>query len=109
MDPVALAPLILGLAATSFPLRGAFFVLLPRFRVSPRIQQGLRFVPASVLTALVAPELLLTEGGLSLGSVNPRLLAPGVAVFVAWRTRNTLACLVAGTLALHALRLAAMT
>jgi branched-subunit amino acid transport protein len=105
MDALALAPLILGLAVTSFALRGAFFVLLPRFRVSPRIQAGLRFVPAAVLTALVAPELLLANDSLNLAPGNPRLLAAGVATLVAWRTRNTLACLVAGMLTLHALRL----
>ena len=109
MDPVALAPLILGLAATSFALRGAFFVLLPRFRVSPRIQVALRFVPAAVLTALVAPELLLANGSLNLAPGNFRLFAAAVAILVAWRTRNTLACLAAGMLALHALRLANMT
>jgi branched-subunit amino acid transport protein len=109
MDPVALAPLILGLATTSFPLRGAFFVLLPRFRVSPRIQTALRFVYAAVLTALVAPELLLANGSLNVAPGTFRLLPAGCAMLVVWRTRNTLACLPAGMLALHALRLANMT
>jgi hypothetical protein len=42
MDTVALVSLILGLAVTSLARRGAFLVLLPRLRASPRIQSGLR-------------------------------------------------------------------
>ena len=109
MDTVALVPLILGLAVTSLARRGAFLVLLPRLRASPRIQFGLRFVLASVLIALVAPELLLKGASLNVAPGNLGPIAAVVAVAVAWRTRNTLACLAAGMLTLHTLRLAATT
>jgi branched-subunit amino acid transport protein len=52
----------------------------------------------------VAPELVLASGSLNVAPGNVRLVAAAVAVLVAWRTRNTLACLAAGMLALRALR-----
>jgi branched-subunit amino acid transport protein len=62
------------------------------------VERALRFVPAAVLAALVAPQLVLTEGSLS--PTNPRLLAGVFAAAVAWRTENIAATLGAGMVAL---------
>jgi branched-subunit amino acid transport protein len=63
--------------------------------------RGLRYVPAAVLTAIWAPELLLQKGVLSLALGNERLLAGMVAIAVAWRYRVTFGTIVAGLAALH--------
>jgi len=47
-------------------------------------------VPAAVLSAIIAPELLMPGGTFNLSLGNERLLAGLVAVLVAWRTRNVL-------------------
>ncbi|WP_137283812.1 AzlD domain-containing protein [Halorussus salinisoli] len=60
------------------------------------VERALRFVPAAVLAALVAPQLVLSDGSVALSPANPRLLAGALAVLVAWRTEDILATLVAG-------------
>ena len=65
------------------------------------MRRALPFVPAAVLTALWAPELLLQKGVLSLSLQNDRLLAGIVAILVAWRWRLTFATIACGLLALY--------
>ncbi len=105
MDWGTLAILIIGLAAISFSGRGAFVLLFPDARLPAIVNRALRFVPPAAFAALVAPELLLTGGRLSIGLDNPKLLAGMIAAFVAWRTRNTLVTILFGMIMLHLLRL----
>jgi branched-subunit amino acid transport protein len=91
--------LILGLALASFIPRASFILLFARWPVPPLLRHSLRYVPAAVLSAILVPALVLTDGALDIG--NPRLAAGILAGLIAWRTRNTLATIVAGMLALH--------
>jgi branched-subunit amino acid transport protein len=101
MDPLTTWLLIAGLAASSLATRGAFTLFLARLPIPPPVQRGLRFVPAAVFAALVMPDIAFAGGVLRLGLDNPKLVAALVAGPVAWATRNTLATIVAGMIALH--------
>ena len=73
--------------------------------VSAGFRRALRFVPVSVLTALVVSDLLVVEGRLLLSAGNERLLAGLVALVLAWRTRSMLWTLLGGMAALLLLQL----
>ena len=62
-------------------------------------REGLRFVPIAVLTAIIVPELVMSSGTLNLSPLNPRLLAGLAAIFVAWKTKNTVLTIVIGMIA----------
>lgn len=83
---------LLGMAAVTFALRAAFLLLPPGTETPPLLKRALRYVPAAVLTAIWAPEVLVQ---------NEQLPAGVVAIAVAWRWRMTFATIVAGLLALH--------
>jgi branched-subunit amino acid transport protein len=93
--------LIAGLALTSFLPRASFIILFAHWPVPEVLRRGLRFVPAAVFSAILAPELLLTAGAIDISLHNPRLLAGILAAAVAWRTRNTLLTIAVGMPALH--------
>jgi branched-subunit amino acid transport protein len=101
MDSLTAWLLIGGLAVTSFVPRGAFILFLDRLPLPAPVQRGLRFVPAAVFAALVVPDVAFAGGTLRLGLDNPKLIAALVAGPVAWRTRDTLATILAGMAALH--------
>ena len=84
----------------TFGMRFSFIYLLGRFEIPGTARRALRFVPPSVLTAIVVPELCVRSGEIQLSLTNFRLLAGVLAVLVAWRTRNTLLTILAGMLAL---------
>jgi branched-subunit amino acid transport protein len=92
---------IAGMALVTILLRASFLVLPPGVQTPPLLKRALRYVPAAVLTAIWAPELLFSGGVLAISIHNERLLAGAVAVAVAWRWRYTFATIVAGLLALH--------
>jgi branched-subunit amino acid transport protein len=83
---------LFGMALVTFALRASFLVLPPTVDSPPLLKRALRYVPAAVLTAIWAPEVLV---------MNEQLLAGVVAIAVAWRWNRTFATIAAGLLALH--------
>jgi len=92
---------MIGMAVVTYLLRASFLLLPPGVETPPLLKRALRYVPAAVLTAIWAPEVLTAGGALALTLQNERLLAGAVAIAVAWRWRTTFATIVAGLLALH--------
>lgn len=93
--------IILGMSVATFGQRASFLLLPEQVRLPALLRRSLRYVPAAVLTAIWAPELLLQKGVLSLALGNERLLAGIVAIAIAWRFRVTFGTIIAGLLALH--------
>ena len=93
--------IILAMAALTFYQRASFLLLPERVQLPPLMVSALRYVPAAVLTAIWAPELLLQNGVPSVALGNERLLAGLVAIGVAWRWRVTFGTILAGLAALH--------
>jgi branched-subunit amino acid transport protein len=89
------------MGAMTLALRASFIVLPERFTLPALLRRALPFVPAAVLTALWAPELLLQKGVLYLSLQNERLLAGATAIWVARRWRLTIATIACGLIALH--------
>jgi len=83
---------ILGMALVTYLLRATFLLLPPGMETPGLLRRALRYVPAAVLTAIWAPEVLVED---------ERLLAGVVAIAVAWRWRATFATIIAGLLALY--------
>ncbi|MFC7081696.1 AzlD domain-containing protein [Halorussus caseinilyticus] len=96
---------VLAASVGTFAIRLSFVALFGRLEeVPPGLERALKFVPAAVLTALVAPRLVYLDGTLALGVGNDRLLAGALAAVVAWRTESMLWTIVAGMAALWTLK-----
>ncbi|UPV98867.1 AzlD domain-containing protein [Halorussus gelatinilyticus] len=94
---VTLWLVILAAGVGTFLIRFSFIGLFGLLDDVPAVvERALRFVPAAVLAALVAPQLVVVDGSVALSPANPRLLAGALAALVAWRTEDVLATLVAG-------------
>jgi branched-subunit amino acid transport protein len=92
---------MLGMGIVTLALRASFLALPEGVALPGLLRRALRFVPAAVLTAVWAPELLLQKGVLVVAPENERLLAGAVAIAVAWRWRMSFATIAAGLVALH--------
>ncbi len=94
--------LVLWLSSFAFILacRVVPVVALRGRSLSPRVVEALGYIPPAAFAALVANDLLsptMFDAGLWAGLMP--LVAAGVVVFVAWRTRSMLWCCVAGVVA----------
>lgn len=96
--------LIAGMGAITYALRLSMIVLLGRMEVPPAVLRGLRYVPAAVFSALIAPAMARPAGSLWLSPANPYLLAGLLAAAVAWRSRSMVLTIVLGTAALWLVR-----
>jgi branched-subunit amino acid transport protein len=93
-----------AIGALTFLTRLSFIALAGRWDAPPLFRAALRFVPVAVLTAIILPELVMHTGTLDLSPTNPRLLAGLIAIFVAWRTRNTVLTIMIGMVAFWVLQ-----
>lgn len=88
MDESLVFLTILGMGAVTYLPRLLPMLLLSGRNLAPWIVRWLSFVPATVLSALLAPGLICPEGSLDLGVNNLYLLAAAPTFFVAWKFRS---------------------
>ncbi len=94
---------ILALAAVTFATRLSFLGLLAHVELPRLLRRALAYVPPAILAAIIVPQVFPAVAGVP--SLDPaRLLAAALASLVAWKTRNTLATVSIGMLALWGLQ-----
>ncbi len=77
--------------------RTSFVVLLGYVdEIPPRANRILALIPAAVIAAIIAPNLLIQDGSLTVGLGNEQLLAGIVAFAVGWYTENMFATIIVG-------------
>jgi branched-subunit amino acid transport protein len=88
MTSLTLLWVFLGAGLATYLIRLSFIAVEGRVRLPPWFRTALQFVPAAMLSALIAPDLLMHDGALYLSPYNARLVAGLVAIVVAARTRS---------------------
>jgi branched-subunit amino acid transport protein len=96
---------IAGLAVVTVLTRG-FFLLSDRdLELPPWAVQGLRYAPIAALAAVIAPEIVLTEGALLDTWRDARIYAVVAATAYFWWRRGILGTIVSGTAVLLPLKI----
>jgi branched-subunit amino acid transport protein len=104
VSPLEILLTTVGMAVVTLACR-AFFLLPEQEWPMPRwLREGLRYAPIAALAAVVAPELVLTQGHLIDTWRDPRIFG-GLAglAYYAWR-RSLFGTIVCGTGVMLALR-----
>jgi branched-subunit amino acid transport protein len=102
MNNFWLAMIVIGLA--TYGTRLSFILLFGIKEMPPGLKRALRFVPASVLTAIILPEVLAHDGHMDLSPGNARFWAALLASLIAWRTGNVFLTILVGMVALLVLQ-----
>jgi len=100
MSQLTLLWVFLGAGLATFLIRLSFIAVEGRVRLPSWFRTALQFVPAAMLSALIAPDLLMRDGQLYLSPANARLVAGLVAIVIAARTRSIGWTIVGGMAAL---------
>ncbi len=90
---------MIAVGLLTFLTRLSFIAWLERIRLPDAFQRALRFVPTAVLSAIIAPEVVLRDHTLFLSIQNPRLLAALLATLAAYYTKNVVWSLLVGMVA----------
>lgn len=98
---------VLGLTLVSILTRSFFLLLGARISLSERVQRALRYAPLGALTAIVAPEIMVTtasDGALAFSVAHPQLWG-GIAATIGmiW-SRSMLVTLLVGMLVYGSVR-----
>lgn len=95
-----LTVLLLGGLVVTYLTRLSFIVLLPRDWLQGEFQRGLRYVPASVLAALLVPEILRPGGGFDAELLLPRMAASLIAGMTYWVSKSLWITIISGMISL---------
>jgi branched-subunit amino acid transport protein len=90
MSEWAMTVAVLGLVVLSVVTRSAFFLTERPWRLPGWVERGLKYAPLAALAAVVAPEVLLTQGHLAPTWQDARLVAAPVAAAWAWWRKDML-------------------
>jgi branched-subunit amino acid transport protein len=96
--------IILGMALVTFIPRLMPPLMLSSRSLPPRVIEWLRFIPVSVLSAMLLPSLIMKQEGICLLWKNPFLVAAVPTFFIAWKTRGLLGAVIAGMAVVALLR-----
>jgi branched-subunit amino acid transport protein len=100
MSQLSLSLTIIGMGLVTFATRYSFIGLGERVYLPEGLRRGLSYVPASVLSAIVLPEIFVKQGQLNLALSNPYLISALAAIVAAWYTKHVLVTLAVGMLTL---------
>ena len=96
---------IAGLAVVTVLARGFFLAPDREIELSAWALQGLRYAPIAALVAVIAPEIVLTNGTLLATWADARIYAVLVATAYFWWRRGILGTILSGTAVLLALKI----
>jgi branched-subunit amino acid transport protein len=92
--------MIAGMALVTIAARYPVLALVGKIDPPAPVLRALRFVPPSILAAIIVPELLYREDRIYVAPDNSYLIAGLIAGLVAWRSKNLLLTIVLGMLAM---------
>ncbi|UTH75589.1 AzlD domain-containing protein [Chromobacterium sp. IIBBL 290-4] len=86
--------MIAGMLACTLAIRSSFLVFGHRLAFPDWLNRALHYVPAAVLSALIAPMALAPAGHIDLSWRNAYLIGTLVSIAVAWKNGKTLLAIV---------------
>jgi branched-subunit amino acid transport protein len=105
MSTLELVIAIVGMTAITLLTRGFFFLQRAQLPVPAWLLEGLRYAPLAAMVAVVAPEIVMTQGHVITTWKDARLYGAAAATaWFFWR-RGMLGTIVAGSAVMLALRL----
>lgn len=89
--------LVAGMAVVTFSIRYVLLPLSGRIQFTDSMKRALRYVPPSVLTAIIVPAALIPDGEtLNLTWTNPYLAGAVLTTLIGWFSKNLLLTIVGG-------------
>lgn len=105
VDMNAYWPVVFGVGVGTLLIRYSFILIMDKVALPDVVHRLLRFIPASVLPALIAPAVFLHKEGGVVGYAGwERTVAVLAAVLVAWKTRSVFGTIAAGMTVLWVLQ-----
>jgi len=98
--------IMIALGIGTFLIRFSMIALLGSFTLSTSLERALRFVPASVLSALVISQLTNCGQPSCFSWSNPQVWASVAAGLIAWKTQNAFLTILGGMVALWVFKIA---
>lgn len=96
--------IIIGMSLVTYLPRALPLVVLSKFELPPLFRRWLQFIPIAVLSALLAPAVLMSGNRLAISLDNNTLIASVLCFGVAAKTRNIFLTIVVGILAMFMLQ-----
>ena len=96
--------IIIGMSLVTYLPRALPLLVLSKFELPLLFRRWLQFIPVAVLSALLAPAILMPQGRLVISLDNNALIASVLCFLAAAKTKNIFLTIVIGILAMFVLQ-----
>lgn len=103
MDILLSMLLVLGMALVTYGLRVAFFLPGVGERFPPTLRQAAAYVPVAVLTAIIVPEIFISNH--EFRWLSPQLAGAITTGIIVWRSKKLMLGIAVGMAVYYAFRL----
>lgn len=89
--------MVVGMALVTWGIRYVMFPVSDHVQLPKLFEQGLRYVPPAVLTAIIVPTVVMPSGNdIDLTLHNPYIIGTAVVCVVGWKTDKLLVTILVG-------------
>jgi branched-subunit amino acid transport protein len=88
--------IIVGLAIVTVLTRSFFFLSKRDFHLPHWVERGLQYAPIAALSAVIVPEIVMTQGELIAHMKDARIYGALAGAACFYWSRNTLLCIIGG-------------
>ncbi|NLM10230.1 MAG: AzlD domain-containing protein [Clostridiaceae bacterium] len=97
--------IILGMSIVTYLPRVLPIIVLSKTEAPEWFMRWLKYIPVAVLSALLVPEILVSENVVNLSLTNKNLLAAIPCFLIAYKTKNLFITVITGIIAMLILNL----
>lgn len=105
MSNLELILIVLGMFVVTYSIRVVLFASAHKAEIPEWLDKALKFVPISVLTAIIAPMLLTNSEGLALSLLNPWFVGALASLLVGLVFKRQLLTICVGVLVFFLMKL----
>lgn len=97
--------IILGMSIVTYLPRVLPIIVLSKTKIPEWFMRWLKYIPIAVLSALLVPEIMISENAVNLSLENKNLLAAIPCFLIAYKTKNLFITVITGIIAMLVMNL----
>lgn len=105
MSDLYLIQIVVGMFAVTFGIRFVLYARAHKVTMPDWVERALKYVPVAVLSAIIAPMILMPQKQMDISLSNPWLIGAVVAFAVGLWRQHQLLTIVAGVVSFFAAKL----
>lgn len=105
LNPIAFIVLLIGVSLLTYLIRLLPIMYLSKKELPTWLKEWMKFIPAGIFAALIAPDIFTSNGSLSISFTNIKLISSFLVLLIALKTKSLGLSIFIGVVSIYLLSL----